>query len=114
MPLRATWCAMRWISVSMHACRQNFPKALIAIGANDDRAQRGHREQYQLLQECWQVTPEGGFSLEDAISAPGKYVELRAEMDLLVLISNCPQLNNSCNEHNPTPIEILIWNGRSN
>jgi uncharacterized protein YcgI (DUF1989 family) len=36
-------------------------------------------------------------------------VELRAAMDIIVLISNCPQLNNPCNAYNPTPLEILIW-----
>jgi uncharacterized protein YcgI (DUF1989 family) len=30
-------------------------------------------------------------------------------MDVLVLISNCPQLNNPCNAYNPTPIQIMIW-----
>jgi hypothetical protein len=30
-------------------------------------------------------------------------------MDTIVLISNCPQLNNPCNGYNPTPIEVLIW-----
>jgi uncharacterized protein YcgI (DUF1989 family) len=40
---------------------------------------------------------------------PGKYVEMRACMDVIVLISNCPQLNNPCNAYNPTPIEVLIW-----
>ena len=49
------------------------------------------------------VTPEGGLTFDDGISAPGKYVEMRAEMDVLVLISNCPQLNNPCNAYNPTP-----------
>ena len=42
--------------------------------------------------------------------APGKYVELTACMDVVMLISNCPQLNNPCNGYNPTPIEVLIWN----
>lgn len=55
------------------------------------------------------VTEEGGLTFEDGISAPGKYVELRAIMDVIVLISNCPQLNNPCNGYNPTPIEVLIW-----
>ena len=55
------------------------------------------------------VTPEGGLKFEDGISAPGKYVEVRAEMDLVVLISNCPQLNNPCNAYNPTPIRLLVW-----
>ena len=52
---------------------------------------------------------DGGLTFEDGISAPGKYVEMVAEMDVIVLISNCPQLNNPCNGYNPTPIELLIW-----
>jgi hypothetical protein len=55
------------------------------------------------------VTPEGGLTFEDGISAPGKYVELKAHMDVIVLISNCPQLNNPCNGYNPTPAEVLVW-----
>ena len=55
------------------------------------------------------VTEDGGLTFEDGISAPGKYVELEALMNTVVLISNCPQLNNPCNGYNPTPIEILIW-----
>jgi len=55
------------------------------------------------------VTPEGGLTFEDGISAPGKYVELKALMDVLVLMSNCPQLNNPCNGYFPTPVEMLVW-----
>lgn len=55
------------------------------------------------------VTEEGGLSFADGLSAPGRYVELRAEMDVLMLISNCPQLNNPCNAYNPTPIEVLVF-----
>ena len=55
------------------------------------------------------VTADGGLTFEDGISAPGKYVELKALMNTTVLISNCPQLNNPCNGYNPTPIEVLIW-----
>ncbi len=43
------------------------------------------------------------------VSAGGRYVELRAEMDLIGLISNCRQLNNPCNACNPTPVRLLIW-----
>ncbi len=45
---------------------------------------------------------------DDGVSAAGKYVEIRAEMDLIVLISNCPQLNNPCNAYNPTPIQLIV------
>ena len=54
-------------------------------------------------------TPDGGLDFADGVSGPGKYVEMRACMDVIVLISNCPQLNNPCNAYNPTPIEILLW-----
>jgi uncharacterized protein len=55
------------------------------------------------------ITPEGGLRFADGVSGAGRYVELRAEMDVLVLISNCPQLNNPCNAYNPTPVELLVF-----
>jgi uncharacterized protein YcgI (DUF1989 family) len=55
------------------------------------------------------VTADGGLTFADGISDAGKYVELEAKMDVLVMISNCPQLNNPCNGWNPTPIEVLVW-----
>ncbi|MEO7427319.1 MAG: urea amidolyase associated protein UAAP2 [Fibrobacteria bacterium] len=55
------------------------------------------------------VTPQGGLTFADGVSGAGKYVEMRAEMDVFALISNCPQLNNPCNAYNPTPIRLLIW-----
>jgi urea carboxylase-associated protein 1 len=55
------------------------------------------------------VTPEGGLKFDDGVSGAGRYVEMRAEMDVRVLISNCPQLNNPCNAYNPTPIRVLVW-----
>jgi urea carboxylase-associated protein 1 len=55
------------------------------------------------------VTPEGGLTFEDGISDSGRYVELLAERDVTVLISNCPQLNNPCNAYDPTPVRVLVW-----
>jgi uncharacterized protein YcgI (DUF1989 family) len=55
------------------------------------------------------LTPDGGLTFSDGVSAPGKYVELRAERDILVLVSNCPQLNNPCNGYDPTPIALKGW-----
>jgi uncharacterized protein len=56
------------------------------------------------------VTPEGGLTFEDGVSGPGCYVELQSSCHSMVLISNCPQLNNPCNAYNPTPVQVLIWN----
>jgi len=55
------------------------------------------------------VTPEGKLTFEDGISGSGRYVEMQAHMDVRVLISNCPQLNNPCNGYNPTPVQLLVW-----
>ena len=55
------------------------------------------------------VTPEGDLKFDDGVSGPGRYVEMRADMDVRVLISNCPQLNNPCNAYDPTPIRVLVW-----
>ena len=55
------------------------------------------------------VNEKGELKFDDGISAPGKYVELKALEHTMVLISNCPQLNNPCNAYNPTPIRVVIW-----
>jgi uncharacterized protein len=87
----------------MHACRSSFLKAVLESGM-DKRDIANNINFFMNVP----VTPEGGLTFEDGISEPGKYVEMRAEMDVLALISNCPQLNNPCNAYNPTPVEVLI------
>ncbi|MEY2430696.1 MAG: uncharacterized protein QOC92_421 [Acidimicrobiaceae bacterium] len=54
---------------------------------------------------------DGTLGIVDGISAPGLSVDLRAEMDVLVLISNCPQINNPCNGFDPTPVQLQVWDG---
>lgn len=93
----------------MHACRNSFLKAALAWGHGLDK--RDITSNINFFMNV-PVTPEGGLTFEDGISEPGKYVEMRAETDVLTLISNCPQLNNPCNAYHPTPVEVLIWNGQ--
>jgi urea carboxylase-associated protein 1 len=57
------------------------------------------------------VGADGTLGIVDGISAPGLYVDLRAEMDVLVLISNCPQINNPCNGFDPTPVRLVVTRG---
>ncbi|HEU5395899.1 MAG TPA: urea amidolyase associated protein UAAP2, partial [Verrucomicrobiae bacterium] len=92
----------RW----MHSCRDTF---LLAISRADNgmtKCDLTHNINFFMNVP---VTADGKLSFEDGVSAGGRYVEMRAEMDLLCLISNCPQLNNPCNAYNPTPIRLLIW-----
>lgn len=93
----------------MHACRQSFLKAIVDWEHGMDK--RDITSNINFFMNV-PVTPDGQLTFEDGVSGPGKYVELRAEMDVLALISNCPQLNNPCNGYNPTPIEVLIWDGQ--
>lgn len=90
----------------MHSCRDNF---LLAIAR--DGLPLGKRDLAPNINFFMNVpvTPEGGLEFADGLSAPGRYVEMRACMDVRVLISNCPQLNNPCNAYNPTPIRLLAW-----
>ncbi|GAB1261517.1 urea amidolyase associated protein UAAP2 [Aurantivibrio plasticivorans] len=91
----------------MHACRDSW---MLAIAEHEEyglsKTDIAHNINFFMNVP---VTAEGGLTFEDGISAPGKYVELKALMDTIVLISNCPQLNNPCNGYNPTPIEVLVW-----
>jgi urea carboxylase-associated protein 1 len=90
----------------MHSCRDNFLLALANSGLTLEKRDLTCNINFFMNVP---VTPAGGLTFEDGISAGGKYVEMRAEMDVLVLISNCPQLNNPCNAYNPTPIRLLVW-----
>ncbi|RNL59434.1 urea amidolyase associated protein UAAP2 [Zhongshania marina] len=92
----------------MHACRDSWMLA-IAEKPEYGLSKRDITHNINFFMNV-PVTEEGGLSFADGISAPGKYVELKALVDVYVLISNCPQLNNPCNAYNPTPIEYLVWN----
>lgn len=90
----------------MHSCRDSF---LLALADNEfGLSKRDLSSNINFFMNV-PVTPEGGLTFADGISAAGRYVEMRAEMDVIVLISNCPQLNNPCNGYNPTPVEVLTW-----
>jgi urea carboxylase-associated protein 1 len=88
----------------MHACRDSFLRGARAMGLG----KRDIANNINFFMNV-PVTPDGGLTFEDGVSGPGRYVEMRAEMDVIALISNCPQLNNPCNGYNPTPVRVLIW-----
>ena len=97
----------------MHSCRDNFLHAL----AHDPLCQQLGMNKRDLPSNInffmnVPVTEAGGLEFVDGISTSGMYVEMQAEMDVLVLISNCPQLNNPCNAYNPTPIRLLVWDSQ--
>ena len=87
-----------------HACRENFILELSRHGL-------GKRDIVANLNFFMNVPidPSGKFTVVDGISAGGSHVDITADLDVLVVISNCPQVNNPCNGFDPTPIRVLIW-----
>jgi len=88
---------------SQHACVDNFLEA---------NARHGRNKRDMTSNINWfmnvPVEADGALGIVDGISAPGKFVDLRAEMDLMVIVSNCPQINNPCNGFNPTPVRMIV------
>ena len=88
---------------AQHACVENFLVANAIQG-------RGKRDMVSNVNWFMNVPVEadGALGIVDGISAPGLYVDLRAEMDVVVVVSNCPQINNPCNGFDPTPVRMII------
>jgi urea carboxylase-associated protein 1 len=89
-----------------HGCRENFLAEATKYGM-------GVRDIVSNLNWFMNVPVEadGSLGIVDGISGPGKRVAFRAEMDILVVVSNCPQMNNPCNDFNPTPLRMVISEG---
>lgn len=91
----------------MHNCRDSFMLQL-ADNTEADIQKRDLAPNINFFMNV-PVTKEGGLKFDDGVSAPGNYVEMKALEDVMILISNCPQLNNPCNAYNPTPVRLIIW-----
>lgn len=91
----------------MHSCRDTFLLQIAEYGEGYTKSDLTSNINFFMNVP---VTPEGKLTFEDGVSEAGKYVEMKAAMDVVCLISNCPQLNNPCNAYNPTPVRLLIWN----
>jgi urea carboxylase-associated protein 1 len=89
-----------------HGCRENFLAGAARYGM-------GARDLVSNLNWFMNVPVEadGTLGIVNGISGPGKRVAFRAELDVLVLVSNCPQLNNPCNDFNPTPLRMIVTAG---
>ena len=90
---------------TMHSCRDSWLLALNTQFADLqlEKSDLSHNVNFFMNVP---VTPEGKLTFEDGVSGPGKYVEILAHVNLAILISNCPQLNNPCNGYDPTPVQV--------
>ncbi|OBB61405.1 urea carboxylase [Mycobacterium sp. 852013-51886_SCH5428379] len=88
---------------AQHGCMENF----LIEGARYGLGARDLASNINWFMNV-PVDPDGALGIVDGLSGPGKRVALRAEIDTLVLISNCPQINNPCNAFDPTPVRMIV------
>jgi urea carboxylase-associated protein 1 len=88
---------------SQHACVDNFLDANL----RDGRSKRDMVSNINFFMNV-PVETDGALGIVDGISAPGLTVDLRAEMDVIIVVSNCPQINNPCNGFNPTRVRMIV------
>jgi urea carboxylase-associated protein 1 len=89
-------------------CRENFLRELARYGM-------GPRDMVANINFFMYVPvgADGAMDMGPSLSRPGDYVDLRAEMDVLAVISNCPQINNPVNDFNPTPVRAVVYRGET-
>ena len=85
-------------------CRDNFARALAPWGFNKRQIPNAFVPFMRV-----EVEPDGTMEIREPTSRAGDFYDLKAEMDLLVAVSNCPQERNPCNGFNPTPMGIIIY-----
>jgi urea carboxylase-associated protein 1 len=88
----------------LHACRENF----LIEAAKHGLSKRDIVPNLNFFMNV-PIDPSGNFTVVDGVSKPGDHIDLVAEMDVLCLISNCPQTNNPCNGFFPTPVRVMIF-----
>lgn len=91
---------------AQHACAENFMREFGRYGLG----KRDHVANINWYMNV-PVDPDGALGIVDGISAPGLSLSLRANKDVIVVVSNCPQINNPCNGFNPSRAEFVIWSG---
>ena len=90
-------------TIHQHACAENF----LAEAARWGMGKRDIVSNVNFFMNV-PVEADGTLGIVDGLSAPGKSLTVRAETDTLVLVSNCPQINNPCNGFDPTPVRMVI------
>jgi hypothetical protein len=88
---------------SQHACVENF----VFEASRHGMGKRDIQSNINWFMNV-PVEEDGSLGIVDGLSAPGLSVDLRAEMDVLVVVSNCPQVNNPCNGFDPTPVRMVV------
>lgn len=96
---------VRYGKTNAECCQRNFERELARHGVGPEHIVPNVNFFMHVP-----IGPDGEARIVDALSKPGDYVDLRAEMDVLAVLSNCPQeLNPASGERGPTSIRAIVW-----
>ena len=99
---------VRYGKTNPECCQRNFERELAKHGVGPE-----HIVPNVNFFMYVPIGPDGEARIEDALSKPGDYVDLRAEMDVLAVLSNCPEaLNPATGDRGPTPIRAIVWSSQ--
>lgn len=88
-----------------YGCVENFVAALAPYGIE----RKDIPMSLNFFMNC-PVDSSGAWTIATPVSKAGDYVDLRAEMDCVVALSNCPQDLNPCNDGQLKPLQLIIHN----
>jgi len=96
---------VRYGAVNAECCQRNF---------ETEMARHGLGPEHVVANVNWfmsvPVEPDGTARIVESPSRPGEHVDLRAEMDVLCVFSNCPEeLNPATGSNGPTPVRAIRW-----
>ena len=95
---------VRYGARNPRACQQNFESELVRLGL--DRTLVTPNVNFFMRVP---VDADGSVAIVDGWSRAGDHVTLRAEMDILVVISNCPEEMNPATGTGPTPVRAIRY-----
>ena len=97
---------LRYGVETTESCYSNFESALAARGLGKDAI---------VANVNWfmsvPILDDGSAGVANAELKPNSHVSLRADTDVLAVLSNCPQMHNPCNGYNPSPVNVTVLRG---
>jgi urea carboxylase-associated protein 1 len=96
---------VRYGRTNAESCQRNFERELAHHGVGPEHIVANVNFFMNVP-----VAADGAAGITDSQSRPGDYVDLRAEMPVLAVLSNCPEeLNPATGANGPTPVRAVVW-----
>ncbi|NNF79373.1 MAG: DUF1989 domain-containing protein [Rhizobiales bacterium] len=95
---------VRYGATNPECCQRNFERELAKHGLGPEHIVANVNFFMNVP-----VKPDGHTAITESQSKPGDYVDLRADMDVLAVFSNCPEALNAATGSGPSPVRVLIY-----